>query len=64
MNTVEMVSFTAEDRCDRCAAQAYHLARKNGLELYLCIHHHRDHHNDLLDTGWEIVSDQEAIDNL
>lgn len=60
----KMVGFTAHDRCDRCIAQAYHLAELGSLELLLCNHHHRAHSDRLLDTGWTITSDQEAIDRL
>jgi hypothetical protein len=62
---LELMKFTAADRCDRCGAQAYHVARHEGRsDLYFCKHHMRDHKDALLDTGWKIISDQEAIDAL
>jgi hypothetical protein len=37
-------SLTADDRCDRCGAQAYVRARlEGGSELMLCGHHARMH---------------------
>ncbi len=49
MNTAVAPSpLTAEDRCDRCGAQAYlrvHLA--SGHELLFCAHHAREHGDKL-----------------
>jgi hypothetical protein len=42
--TVAPSPLTADDRCDRCGAQAYlrvHLA--SGSELLFCAHHGREH---------------------
>jgi len=37
-------TLTAADRCDRCGAQAYVLARlTTGGELMFCAHHGREH---------------------
>lgn len=36
--------LTAEDRCDRCGAQAYlRVALATGGELLFCAHHAREH---------------------
>ena len=32
-------TLTAEDRCDRCGAQAYVATEHSGLELLWCAHH-------------------------
>lgn len=38
------IPLTAEDRCDRCHAQAYlRVTLEQGGELLFCIHHGRDH---------------------
>jgi hypothetical protein len=40
--------LTADDRCDRCGAQAYmrvHLA--GGMDLLFCAHHSREHGDKL-----------------
>lgn len=43
MNTLEQAPLTAQDRCDRCGAQAYVRAvLTNGGELVFCSHHHRE----------------------
>ena len=40
----QRVVLTAEDRCDRCGAQAYAAARlEGGLDLLFCCHHWREH---------------------
>lgn len=64
-NEMPLIDFTAEDRCDRCGAQAYTLAKnENCGELLFCLHHRRQHVNALLDEGWEIVDDYEAMSRL
>lgn len=60
-----MIDFLANDRCDRCGAQAHSLARMNGKpELLFCSHHFREHYGKLLDDGWEVVCDSEAMDYM
>lgn len=57
----DMVSFTAHDRCDRCMAQAYVQAEKDGLtELLFCLHHVREFRTSLLDAGWTLRFDSAA----
>lgn len=63
-----MISLTLNDRCDACgAAAAKHVARKNGHELMFCDHclnrsRHQTKHGDvLLNSGWEVLSDMDAI---
>lgn len=58
-----MIEFTANDRCDGCGAQAYALARHEDFgELLFCIHHLKGVNQNLLDEGWQIVEDYEAIE--
>lgn len=52
------------DRCDRCGSQAYHAANKDGAELLFCAHHMRQHHNTLLNTGWEITTDVTGLERI
>lgn len=62
---LELIEFTATDRCDRCGAQAHHSARREGLlDLLFCSHHIRDHSERLLDTGWTIISDAEGAERF
>jgi len=62
---LELIEFTALDRCDRCNAQAHHAARKEGLsDLLFCGHHLKRHIDSLLDSGWTILSDNEGVKNL
>jgi hypothetical protein len=62
MNTtveeVEVVSLTAQDRCDRCSAQALSVARKDDFELLFCKHHERESGPALLTSGWRIIADE------
>ena len=39
MPTTTSLSLTAQDRCDRCGAQAYLRARFHHGELLFCAHH-------------------------
>jgi len=58
---IEMVVFTAEDRCDvKCPAQALAVARKDDLELMFCWHHKVENFDALMDLGWEIIEDYET----
>lgn len=54
-----MLNLTALDRCDRCGAQAYHVATKPGAksELLFCNHHEREFRNALLERYWLVRSD-------
>ena len=60
-----VLEFSALDRCDRCMAQAYTLASKDGFsDLLFCLHHRKEHEDALLLDGWEIIDDYEAISRL
>lgn len=61
---LELIEFTAADRCDRCSAQAHHAARREGLpDLLFCSHHIKQHSERLLDTDWVIISDAEGVEH-
>lgn len=60
-----VIQFTAESRCDRCGAQAYTLAtHEEFTELMFCLHHRKEHFDSLLDKGWTVIDDNEAIERL
>lgn len=60
-----VLAFSALDRCDRCGAQAYSVAQQKGRsDLLFCIHHRKEFYDGLLDTGWTVVDDYEAIERL
>lgn len=65
-DTLPVIEFTAQDRCDRCGAQAYSLARRDDVksDLLFCAHHRKDNYEKLLDEGWEIVDDFEGLEAL
>ena len=42
--------LTAQDRCDRCGAQAYHRIEFTASELLFCAHHYRRHKDRLPQT--------------
>lgn len=53
----EVVSLSAQDRCDRCGAQAYTIASRADVpsDLLFCKHHTRDVEPALLEQGWTVV---------
>lgn len=60
-----VIVFTAEDRCDGCGAQAYSLAQREDMtDLLFCIHHRKANSDSLLDEGWKIVDDYEALSRI
>ena len=62
---LELIEFTAQDRCDRCGAQAHHSARQDGFsDLLFCTHHVQKHVDVLLDTGWAIISDAHGAERF
>ena len=60
-----VVEFTAYDRCDKCRAQAYTLAKHEEFgELLFCGHHSKEYRMTLFESGWTIVDDLEALEDL
>ena len=55
MNTLEHAPLTAQDRCDRCGAQAYVRAvMANGFELLFCGHHAKKYQDGLAEAAARI----------
>lgn len=55
-----MMTFTAHDRCDRCAAQACCRAIKGCTDLIFCAHHGREYGPDLMAQGYRMEVTAEA----
>jgi hypothetical protein len=56
-------SLTAEDRCDRCGAQAYIRVELNGgSELLFCAHHGREHADKLRTVALHIHDETNRLD--
>lgn len=54
--------LTAQDRCDRCGAQAYVRARFAGqLFVFLCAHHGRQHMGKLIETAEDILDESDRL---
>ncbi len=54
--------LTAQDRCDRCGAQAYVRATlPGGTELLFCGHHGNEHRPALLKAGAAIVDETDKL---
>lgn len=52
----------AEDRCDRCGAQAYVLVRlRSGKALQFCVHHYTAHSQALAPVTSEIVDESSRL---
>jgi hypothetical protein len=55
-------SLTAEDRCDRCGAQAYiRVELSGGGELLFCAHHGREHADKLRNVALNIHDESERL---
>ena len=55
-------SLTAEDRCDRCGAQAYiRVELSGGGELLFCAHHGREHADKLRSVALHIQDESERL---
>jgi hypothetical protein len=49
------------DRCDRCGAQAFVLAKGVTGSLYFCGHHFSKHGDALVDFAYEIIDERSLI---
>jgi hypothetical protein len=57
-------ALTADDRCDRCAAQAYvRVTLAGGGELLFCAHHGREHAERLREVAVSIHDETERLDD-
>ncbi|GAB2759281.1 hypothetical protein GCM10027020_09600 [Nocardioides salsibiostraticola] len=64
MNTAVAPSapMTAEDRCDRCGAQAYlRVELQAGGELLFCAHHAREHGDELKKIAVRVVDETHRL---
>ena len=59
-----VIEFNAQDRCDRCGAQACTIAAKDSGELLFCAHHSREVRQKLFDDGWTITDDAAGLEAL
>lgn len=62
MTTVTSPVLGAEDRCDRCGAQAFVLVRlTSGLDLQFCVHHYTAHSEALSALSDEIIDESSRL---
>jgi hypothetical protein len=55
---METMKLTAQDRCDRCGAQAYvQVQLTSGGELLFCAHHAKDHLPKLKEQGHKVLDE-------
>ncbi len=56
------VALTAEDRCDRCGAQAYlRVELQSGGELLFCAHHAREHGDKLREVAARVQDETHKL---
>lgn len=56
--------LTAEDRCDRCGAQAYlRVELHAGGELLFCAHHAREHGDKLKEVAIHVLDETHKLTN-
>ena len=63
INTVEQIErvINIADRCDRCSAQAFVLAKLVAGELYFCGHHFVKHEEEIRNSAFEIIDERNFI---
>ena len=55
-------ALTAQDRCDRCGAQAYlRVELQTGGELLFCAHHAREHGDKLKEIAANVVDETHKL---
>lgn len=52
------MTLTAQDRCDRCSAQAFVVWSRDNLALQFCRHHSVKFGPDLLSDEWAVTVDE------
>lgn len=53
--------LTAQDRCDRCPAQAFVITKGFEGELLFCGHHFTKHEEALIKWAYEIIDERDFI---
>jgi hypothetical protein len=60
--TMQLTRLTAEDRCDRCGAQAYvQVELVGGAELLFCAHHARQYEAKLREVAIAIHDERDRV---
>lgn len=60
--TAPSTALTAEDRCDRCGAQAYlRVELQSGGELLFCAHHAREHGDKLKEVAATVLDETHRL---
>jgi hypothetical protein len=58
----EKYEITVQDRCDRCSAQAYVLARSEKGDLFFCGHHYKKHEEAVKSWAEEVIDEREKLE--
>jgi len=61
MEEQKVQQLNISDRCDRCNAQAFVIAKGVNGELYFCGHHFTKHEEMLYNWAYEIVDERDYI---
>lgn len=60
--TIEATPLSAQDRCDRCGAQAYVRATmESGFDLLMCAHHFHENEGRLREIAVAIHDETERL---
>lgn len=60
--TKQQLQLTHSDRCDRCGAQAFVLAKGVSGQLMFCAHHFTKWEDSIRSFAFELIDDRDAID--
>lgn len=61
--TEEKYLLTTQDRCDRCSAQAWVIAKGVKGDLYFCSHHFDKFSEKLTEWAYDIVDERHRLTN-
>ena len=53
--------LSAQDRCDRCGAQAFILAKGLAGDLYFCSHHFTKWEDGIRNFSFEITDERDSL---
>lgn len=63
--TLTHAPLTAEDRCDRCGAQAYvRVTLDGGSTLLFCGHHFKEHEDRLRSVAIDVQDNTDSLTNV
>jgi hypothetical protein len=61
MPSTRLYLIRVADRCDRCGAQAFVLAKVLETDLFFCGHHFHEHESKIREVAASVVDERDRI---